>query len=153
VFFLEYSRIVKNQHGQKKKELQDRIQVADAEIARLTPFKRELESYEGQKKMVEARLGAVRQLLAQRATPVFVLDSIAQSLPNRVWLTGIEFSLEGTIQLAGAALSNDDISDYMDRLSESVHLSDVTLIDVAATRDNRTDLKTFSISARPKSQT
>jgi len=154
LFFSQYRTYMEMQHADKVKSIQRKIASLDEEIAKLTPFKRELESYEQQKKIVAERLQVVRNLLAARNAPVNVLDAVGQSLPSRVWISGLDFNLSSqapTVSLTGISYSNEDISDLVDKLSESIYVMDVSLEDVSPSRfEDKVDVKTFQIVTKPK---
>lgn len=154
LFFTQFRTFVIEQHESSKQKLEESAQVIKGEIAKLTQFKRELESYEEQRTLVKQRLEVVRNLLSNRGTPVSVLDAIGQSLPPRAWLAEMDFDAPGSrVALSGSALSNDEISDFLDKLGESVFLSDVKLEEMstgASLNLNGAELRTFKISARPK---
>jgi Tfp pilus assembly protein PilN len=155
LFFEQFKAFVIEQHEASKRKLEESISVLNAEIAKLQPFQRELESYEQQKKLVRDRLEVVRALLANRGTPVNVLDAVGQSLPRRTWLTEMEFKggmAQPSIKLTGQSYSNEDISDFLDKLSESVYFTDVKLEDMQPGRSTNTEVRQFRIAARPKMQ-
>lgn len=140
------------EHEGRMREINDKITAATNEIGKFTHYKAELESYNNQKTLVTNRLGAVRQLLDSRGTPVNVLDTVGQSLPGRTWLGGVDLSLngEGALSLAGTSYSNEEVSDLVEKLSESIYLSDVSLDEVGSRNEGQVELKTFIITAKPK---
>jgi len=154
--FEQYKAIVIERHEREMKEIQQKITIVSQEIAKLTPFQKELESYEAQKRLVRERLDVIRTLLKQRGTPVSVMDAIGQGLPQKAWLNLVDFDLKGgnpSVTLTGEAFSNEDISDYVDRLLESVHLKDVTLESVASLKSSAAagvDVRTFKLVIVPK---
>jgi len=153
IFASQYQAVLEKQHQEVVKALNDRLAVLAGEVTKLTPFQRELQSYEEQKKVVTDRLTVVRQLLEQRNTPVNVLDTIGQSLPQKTWINGVEVVLNpdsSAISLNGTSFSNEEISDFIDKLAESIYLSDVTLESVSTRTEARIDLKSFTLSAKPK---
>jgi Tfp pilus assembly protein PilN len=154
LFFSQYKTYVETQHAEKVKSINRKIESLDQEIAKLTPFKRELESYEQQKKIVAERLQIVRDLLAARNAPVNVLDAVGQSLPHRVWISALEFNLSSqnpTVSISGTSYSNEEISDLVDKLTESIYVMDVSLDDVSPSRyEDKVEVKTFNIMAKPK---
>jgi Tfp pilus assembly protein PilN len=105
---------------------------------------------------VRDRISAIQALLAQRAAPVAVLDAIGQSLPARAWLVDIDLKitdLGATLLVDGRSYSNEDISDYVDRLSESSVLESVELEAVAAERGDgqgNAEVKGFKLVVKPK---
>ena len=156
IFFMQFRTLVNEQHVATKRKLQEDIQVSQAEVAKFGQYRRELESYEQQRKIVKERLQTVKSLIANRGTPVSVLDAIGQSLPQRAWLSEVDFNAkESKVVLVGNALSNDEVSDFMDKLSDSVFLSDIRLEDMATSTSsslNGAELRTFRITAKPKFQ-
>jgi Tfp pilus assembly protein PilN len=154
LFSSQYQQAIQKEYDDEMKTMSKRVAELNTQIDTYTPFKRELQSYEDQKKVVSDRLGVVRKLLEQRNAPVNTLDAIAQSLPQRSWLTSIDLALEGagTTSLVGTAYSNEEISDLLDNLSRSIYLDRVSLEDVTLKGDARNELKGFSITASPKAR-
>jgi Tfp pilus assembly protein PilN len=153
LFFSQYKSYLVSQYDAKKKTLNDRIDLLGQEVQKFTPFQKELESYEQQRKVISERLDTVRSLLESRNTPVNILDAVGQSLPPRVWAGQISLSLlpeKASLVIQGKSLTNEEISDFVDKLSESVHLSDVSLEEVANAQVDKVEIKTFQINARPK---
>ena len=85
-----------------------------------------------------------------------MLDALSQDLPSRTWMTNIDFSLAAapaTIKVAGQSYNNEDISDYVDKLTESIYFSEVKLEDVTAMKlESKIDVKGFHIVALPKGE-
>ena len=155
LFISEYKKFVMGQHAAQMKELQEKQDVARQDVARFTVYETEMKSYEQQKTLVSERLGIVRQLLSVRNTPVNVLDALGQSLSVKTWVTSISVALAGepNISLAGAAYSNEEISDFIDKLAESIHLADVSLDSVTSASGaagNARSNRGFLITAVPK---
>jgi len=153
----QYREFVVKKNEETKKELQGQLDSITKEIARLVPFQKELESYEAQKKLLRERLDLIQNLLASRSAPVNVLDAIGQSLPTKAWLTSIDFDAKAarpTLVLNGQALTNDEVADYLDKLGESVHFSDVSLESLNFTRGSgamsTVDVKSFVVTTFPK---
>lgn len=154
LFTSQFESFMVSQNKKKISVLEKKIEIAKQEISRLKPFQDELMSYEKQKKIVSDRLDVVRKLLESRSTPVNILDAVGQSLPQKVWLSSVELSMSSAkpvLQMVGQSYSNEEISDYVDKLGESIFISDVMLGDISTqyTPDNFA-LKDFYISAKPK---
>ncbi len=152
LFFEQYRAFVTDQQAGRAKEIREKLTALEQETERLLPYKRELESYEAQKKLVRDRIDIVRQLLVGRNGPVSVLDAIGQALPKRAWLTKTDLKLEPKpeITLGGQAYANEDISDFIDALQKSVFISEAVLKNVTKDNVERIDVKTFSILVTPK---
>ena len=154
LFFLQYKTYIETEHQVKIRALLGKIKSLSEEIGKLASLQGELQSYEQQKKVVSEKLSAVRELLAARGTSVNVLDTLGTSLPRRTWLTDIELKLagEGVLMMKGHAYSNEEISDYLDKLAESVYLGEVRLETVTSEAKDKVTTRSFTISARPKTQ-
>ena len=79
------------------------------------------------RKMIAERLTAVESLDTNRSARVQLLDEIARSVPQYVWL--VEMSEGGGIlTIKGVAFSNLAISQFMDLLYEKDHIQAVRLL-------------------------
>ena len=134
--FSRYRSAVMGRYSKQISEVRKKLNGVNSEIRKLNAFKAELESFEKQKADVEKRLQVVQQLLTRRGTPVNVLDVIGQELPARTWLKRVKYKEEKgkmiEIKMDGRSFSNEEISDYVDRLNGSVYLSEVLLNSVTS---------------------
>lgn len=150
----EYKEWVHQKHADSVKELNDKIKTTEQEIAKFVPFQKELASYEAQKKIVSEKLRTVQNLLSSRSTPINIMDVISQSLPRGVWLTAARLAVTsstGTLSVDAKAFTADDISDYVDKLSESVYLQGVKLKGVKEGRiEGDIKINDFSLEIVPK---
>ena len=148
LFFSQYRAYVNSQHVKEMERLKQETTAVTAEISKYSAFQSELESYESQKKLVNERLEGVRALLEVRNTPVNVLDAVGQSLPLRVWLDKIDFTVNQdgpNVEMTGKAYSNEEISDFMDKLGESIYLQDVKLTGVDTVTERNINLRSFEL--------
>lgn len=153
LFVAQYRLYIETQHETQMRAYRERQEKLKQEVVKFQSYQRELESYEKQKRLIQERLTIVRKLLDARGAPTNVLDSIGQSLPARSWLHTVDFKTypKPEVSLAGNAYANEDISDYVDRLSESIHLSDVSLENVTVTKlEKDVEVKTFEVKAVPR---
>jgi Tfp pilus assembly protein PilN len=155
LFANQYEAAVIAQHQAEVKELNAKVDILKQQINQLQPFQREMESYGQQKKVVTERLQVVRDLIEQRTAPVNILDTVGQSLPQRTWISSLEFSSAdgGTINLTGSSYSNEEVSDFVDKLSESVYLNEVSLEDLGTSKsEDKIEVRTFQVAARSKTK-
>lgn len=152
LFASQYEQALQKEHQDQIRALGQKMSELASQIESYTPFKRELQSYEEQKKLVTDRLAVVRKLLDQRSAPVNTLDAVGQCLPARAWLTSLEIVLDPSpgVKMTGQAYSNEEISDFLDSLTRSVYLANVTLEDVTSKTDDKLELKVFAVSGQPK---
>lgn len=100
----------------KKKELEE-LQKKVAEV----------EDYERNKKLLEDKNRIIEQLRKNQTGPVRLLDFLSQSLdPLKVWLTSVD-EASPVVTVAGKALSNDDIVEFIKNLQGMNYFSTVFL--------------------------
>ena len=78
------------------------------------------------RKLIAQRLDIIETLDANRSARVRLLDEIARSVPQYVWLTSLE-ETGGVLTVKGVAFSNLAISQFMNLLEEKDHISLVQL--------------------------
>ena len=109
------------------------IRVLKADIAEQ---RHELAKYEGQaalvrdlmarRQAIQRRIDIIEALDRDRFLRVHVLDELARSVPEYVWLQSAE-EKAGTMTLKGMAFSNLAISQFMDDLDAKSHVDSVFL--------------------------
>jgi type IV pilus assembly protein PilN len=78
------------------------------------------------RKLIAQRLDIIETLDSNRSARVRLLDEIARSVPQYVWLTSLE-EMSGVLTVKGVAFSNLAISQFMDLLEQKDHISVVQL--------------------------
>jgi len=96
---------------------------------------KEVENYEANKKLLEEKNRIIEQLKRNQSGPVHLLDEISKNLPERVWLVSLN-EQEGKIDLAGRAITNADIVDFINNLKRSPFFKDVQIIESKQSNDN-----------------
>lgn len=153
LFLQEYERATTAKMQKTRKTLQASLLTVNREIDKLTPFKREMESYNQQKQLASSRLTVVRELLASRNTPVTVLDTLGQHLPKKTWINNVDLFLseaDGTLSVTGSSYSNEEIAEYVEGLTNSVYLREVSLDDVSTRIEEKVEIRSFQLTAKTK---
>jgi Tfp pilus assembly protein PilN len=103
------------------------LSAAQEEQRLLIPVLEKLDLVEQQKLFLQKKVDLIEELRNKQAVPLRILDTLTRGLPDWVWLTDV--SLNGlTLTLKGRALSNLQISDYMNALQRSGLFSVVSII-------------------------
>ncbi|MFY9270961.1 MAG: PilN domain-containing protein, partial [Candidatus Manganitrophaceae bacterium] len=97
-----------------------------AELESLKAKVKQVENYEKDKKAVEEKIRIIQQLRKNQSVPVFLLDQISRSLPERVWLMNLT-EQNGVIDLEGKATTNSEIVDFINNLKKSALFKDVQI--------------------------
>jgi type IV pilus assembly protein PilN len=147
VFALGFILFLYNGHLKSSiAELDINIKNTQQELAK---YKKILDEIAGIKKelgTLKKKIEVIKGLSQNRKEPVILLETMSElMIPERMWLTNFE-EKDKNINIAGIALDDRTIADYMKRLEKKfsdVQLGPITLI----TRDNL-KLKSFKLSFR-----
>ncbi len=111
---------------QKRSLDTERALLSDAQEQKrvLGPVLQKLEMVAQQKLFLESKIGLIQELRGKQSLPLQVLDTLSRTLPEWVWL--LETTYRGaTLDIKGRALSNIQISEYMNALQKSGLFADV----------------------------
>lgn len=95
---------------------------------------------------LELKLKTIKELKANKGGPVHLLDELAQAVPDKLQLTSLDEE-NGLVKLAGMAVSNEIISQFLSSLEQSRYFDDVFLVAIEQiiTADG-VKLKSFSVT-------
>ncbi len=110
----------------KMAQLRNDIEVADAELERLSEVRRKRDEYTRQKELLERKIELITNLKRQQAAPVHILDQISKNLPDFLWLESMT-STANAISVSGKATTYNAVSNFYGNLNDSGHFLDVTL--------------------------
>lgn len=154
LLFLKYENHIRQTMSQSLSELTNEETSVNSEIANYKTLQDEVKSIEESEQKLLQRLTLVKNLQNSRKGLVGVLDVMGQLLPERVWMTKLEFSLDPTpsIQISGRSYSNADVSEYVAKLGASVYFEKVNLDSLSTQRegDKLASTKEFFVYAIPK---
>jgi Tfp pilus assembly protein PilO len=98
---------------------------------------------------LERKIEFIEGLLAQRQTAAQMMNDLSAALPDRVWLTEVNFD-SGAVRIKGSAPSNSLLADYVSRLQGSSILTEVTIESSAQKRVGSREYEEFALQARVK---
>jgi type IV pilus assembly protein PilN len=120
-----------------------------AEIAQLDRIIGEVKNIKTHQSALREKLDVLAELKAGRTGPVRMLDELATVTPKRLWISKLE-EKKGSITLAGAAISIDDVSEFMTALRGSTQFANVELKKTAAKVDKANRIVDFVLTAGVK---
>jgi len=118
-----------------------------AETDRMKAVAAQAEQAEQLKADLEKKLDVIKRLKANRSGPVVLLDQLADATPEKLSLTSLD-QKDDKIKLAGIAVSNEVISQFLSNLEQSDTFTDVYLNSIEQTDKKGVQVKVFSITAR-----
>lgn len=94
--------------------------------------------------VVEKRVELVRRINSEKGKEIRVLDLFQNVIPETVWFRELDYK-DGTFSIKGYALSDADISAFVESLSKSVHFFSVNLVSSAEEKIEDNTVKSFEI--------
>lgn len=89
------------------------------EIEELNRAIGKVKTFQEEKAKIEEQLKVLKELEQGRTGPVKMLDALSTAVPKNVWMTSLK-EQDLTITLNAEAISNEDISQFMKMLKETV---------------------------------
>jgi type IV pilus assembly protein PilN len=112
----------------------------------LTPVLEKLDLVEQQKEFLQKKVDLIEELRNKQAVPLHILDTLTRGLPDWVWLT--EANLNGrALTLKGRALSNLQVSDYMNALQRSGLFSEVSIVSTQQINVGPNNVQEYTLNA------
>lgn len=109
------------------KQLKQNIAALNKEKQHYNQILAQIKKLEADKKEIESRIAVINELKKSSALTVHMLDEIANLTPTkRIWLSSLKQS--GTsLLLAGMALDNQTVANYMEALKTSPYITEINL--------------------------
>jgi type IV pilus assembly protein PilN len=131
------------------------------EVEALKKKVQEVEDYEKKKLSLENQVRIIEQLRKNQGGPVRLLDYLSQSLdPLKVWLSSVEGDVQvavagkapaaAQVTVAGKALTNDDIVEFIKNLQQSKYFSSVTLQESVQATEEGVTVYSFKLTMTVK---
>lgn len=127
-----------NAKNQVLAELQNYNSRQAASVAEIKKFKED-------EALIEARISALEKISKDRQREIRVLDLLQTVIPEKSWLTRVQINPD-KVNVQGLALSDFEVSQFLEALTKSVFLMDVNLVSSSEITQDGTVLKKFEIS-------
>ncbi|MEN0058247.1 MAG: PilN domain-containing protein [Bdellovibrio sp.] len=127
-----------NVKRQALSELESYNAKAAASVAEIKKFKED-------EALIETRISALEKISRDRQREVRVLDLLQTVIPEKAWLTRVQINPD-RLNIQGMALTDFEVSTFLDALTRSVFLMDVNLVSSSEVVQEGVTLKRFEIS-------
>lgn len=128
------------------KTLEDKTNLLNDMNAKKTTLKNvenTLAELEAAKNDLTRKVGLIGKLRSQQQSTVKMMDAVSNALPEWVWLTSLGFS-GNRLSLAGKAIHNNLIADFINNLKASNNFSDVQF--QGSTKQTQAGVDVFSFT-------
>ena len=122
------------------------IKITDAKIEELREVEEQVNEFKRKNKELERRIQIIADLEKKRSGPLYVMDSLSTSIPDRSWIN--EFSSKGAgVTIKGIAWNEFTVADFMKELQKSNYFKSVRLKLIEKSRINNLPLRKFEITS------
>ncbi len=105
----------------------------------------EIKKFKEDEALIEARIAALEKISKDRNREIRVMDLLQTVMPEKAWLTKVQI-LPERVNIQGLALSDFEVSSFLESLTRSVLLMDVNLVSSSEVSKEGILLKSFEIS-------
>jgi type IV pilus assembly protein PilN len=133
---------------QQSTSIDQAIAQADAETLKLRGVLSQVQKFESRKAQLQQRVTLIEQLRSGQSAPVYVLDKISRSLPDRLWLTDLKQTGQD-FTITGFGTSMTAVSDFIVNLESTNRFKKpVEIVDSQVQSDKSgNEIVRFSIKA------
>lgn len=121
----------------------------DVEIARHKAAIAEGQRFKKEKEEMERRVALIDLIARNQARPIYLLDALADTVPQDIWLNSME-EKEQVLKITGSAYSTTAVADFMSNLKNSGKFKDVDLVVSRQDLTKTPRLVTFEMTCRFK---
>lgn len=122
-----------------------------SEIAELKDFNTraersvlEIKKFKEDEQRIQARISHLDKISKNRTRDIKILELIQQVIPEKAWLTNLEMK-SGSLVISGLAMSDFEVSSFMEAMAKSIYFLDVNLLSSAEIVFDGLNLKNFEI--------
>lgn len=121
------------------------IRKAEADIVRLKKEIGEVEKFKVRKAELQKKVDIISNLQANRTGPLRIFEALSASVPEKCWIESLK--IDGRkVTLAGMALNNNTIANFMTALGQSGRFQDVQLGSADAANYHDAKLVKFNLT-------
>lgn len=132
----------------KMNELQSKSQVLaelQAYNAKQADSVAEIKKFKEDEALIESRISALEKIAKDRQREIRVMDLLQNVIPEKAWLSRLEINPD-RVNIQGMAMSDFEVSSFLEALTKSVFLMDVNLVSSNEVTEDGIVLKRFEIS-------
>jgi type IV pilus assembly protein PilN len=136
--------------GHKIDAVDARIKQTQSDLNKYDKINKEIAAIKKKLSNLKKKTAVMATLESNRFEPIRLLDSMTQAIvPKRMWFTNLQFK-DDRVKIAGIALDNKTVADFMVRLEKTGLYSKVNLNTLKQKKVAKSNFKSFLISCTKK---
>ena len=130
---------------------QAKIDQKTAQIQQLRKKIGEVNQFKKRQKALRAKLDVLEQLKAARVGPIYILDDLYKTLPDKVWLTKLQLGT-GRASLSGIGVNEETVALFMKNIEAAELFEGVELKVTKQIVQDKIKFQQFDLSFRTKNK-
>jgi len=110
--------------SQKIDRLQSDVARLKTEMTRYTETLKTIDELENTRNQLKMKIEVINELKGRQQEVVKMMDKMSEALPDWAWITELTFN-SGAVTIAGKALTNNLVADFISRLKDSNYFPNV----------------------------
>lgn len=112
--------------GKREARIDTQLKLVQEDLSRLNKEVGEIDELKQRKAKLEQKLTVIKELDKGRLRAAYILGELSQRTPEKVWIESLDKSGKD-LKIAGVALDNETIANFMDVLGRSKYFVGVEL--------------------------
>ncbi|OGP86599.1 MAG: hypothetical protein A2Z08_12190 [Deltaproteobacteria bacterium RBG_16_54_11] len=112
--------------GKREARIDTQLKLVQEDLVRLDKEVGEIDELKQRKAKLEQKLTVIKDLDKGRLRAAYILGELSQRTPEKVWIESLDKSGKD-LKIAGVALDNETIANFMDVLGRSKYFTGVEL--------------------------
>ena len=125
-------------------KLENEKAATEKQIADQDNMLKEVKNVEEARKKVSEKIEIIEKLKKNQAGPVRLLDAVSNALPKGVNIASLSEN-NNSVNIEGAAFTNEDVVRFIDNLKASPLLKDVMLLETTQTTQDKIDIYKYKL--------
>ena len=130
----------------QKASLNKNITQLNTKLDELRIYKAAVDSLEKRERELASLIAPIKELNKNRFFIAHILDEVSSRIPEFTWLKSLDIS-QTNLQMKGVTASNLLVADFMNRLEESVYISNVDLTVLEKKEIEKQEMMEFTLTA------
>lgn len=131
----------------KHDDLVRQVELAKEESRKLAPQIARIKQLQREREQLDARLDAITELDRDRYLRVHLMSELSRRLPENSWITRLEESSPGTVEVDGITFNNFIVADFLADLAQSEYVHGVDLVKTTRGMIEEVAVMEFQLSA------
>ena len=134
------------QLSEREANIRNLNQTLATELEQKKPLAEQAKELQKNIKDLESRIQSIKNLSKVRLREIRTIDYLQNVIPERVWLTKVEFE-DGALKIEGGALADDQLNKFMESMEGNSSFKNVILLRAVEQKSKEGTVKVFLISA------